>query len=112
MSDALREMLRAAIEGDAAALARVLHPRVRLRRMDGADVLGRQAVLSALAVAQPGSGYAFEAPLPDGWALSLRVEGVPGALRFTLRGRCRQGRLDEIWVAPDDPQVPTRRSAT
>lgn len=114
MSDALREMLRAAIEGDAARLPRVLHPRVRLRRMDGTDVRGRQAVLSALAAEQPGSRYAFEAPLEDGWALALRVEGVEGALRFTLRGRCRQGRLEEIAVAPADgaAQVPTRRSST
>lgn len=114
MSDALREMLRAAVEGDAERLPRLLHPRVRLRRMDGTDVLGRQAVLSALVAGQPGSRYAFEAPLPDGWSLALRVEGVEGALRFTIRGRCRQGRLDEIAVAPtdDDAQVPTRRSST
>ena len=100
MSDGLARQLRVLVEGEAMAMARVLHPRVVLRRLDASEVRGREAVLQVLAAEEGARHRVVEA---DGDLLraELRVEGLPGALRFALRGRAEAGRLIEVIVTEE-----------
>ncbi|MFO0629118.1 MAG: hypothetical protein U0325_26315 [Polyangiales bacterium] len=100
MSDVLVAQLRVLVEGDDRAMARVLHPRVVLRRLDASEVHGREAVLAALAPRDDTHHRVLEAA-GDSLRVELTAEGVPGALHFGLRGRALSGRLIEVSVTAD-----------
>ncbi len=98
MSDGLTEQLRALVEGEARVMARVLHPRVVLRRLDASEVRGREAVLEALAAREEGARHHVVDAVGDELRVELRVQGVPGSVRFGLRGRAVAGRIIEVTV--------------
>lgn len=98
MSDALTEQLRVLVEGEVLAMARVLHPRVVLRRLDASEVRGREAVLEVLAGTEQGVRHRVVDAVGDELRVELLVPGVPGALRFGLRGQAVAGRIIEVIV--------------
>jgi hypothetical protein len=98
VSDGLAEQLRVLVEGEVRAMARVLHPRVVLRRLDASEVHGREAVLEALVGGEHGAQHRVLDADGDELRVELRVPGVPGGLRFRLRGRAMAGRIVEVTV--------------
>lgn len=81
-------------------MARVLHPRVVLRRLDASEVHGREAVLAVLAGSEEGARHRVVDVVGDALQVELHVPGVPGALRFGLRGQAVAGRIIEVVVTP------------
>lgn len=91
-------LLRTLVTGDAVALARALHPRVVLHRADGTAVRGREAVIAALRDGEEPGGYVLRAETADALIVGRGVRGIPGELRFSLRGEVAQGRLIVVRV--------------
>jgi hypothetical protein len=98
VSEALPRLLRVLVEGESLAVARALHPRVVLRRLDASEVRGREAVMAAFAEGGDDARHSVLDADELGLRVELRVSGVPGALRFGLRGRVEAGRLIEVCV--------------
>lgn len=98
MSDGTAARLRVLVEGDASAVAAVLHADVVLVQGDGTAHRGSAAVLAMFAGAAGGARYAVVAVGDRAVAVELTVEGVPGSLRFTLRGVSDGGRLVSVRV--------------
>lgn len=98
MSDAVA-LLHAVVAADARALARALHPRATLHRADGSVVTGRESVIAALCAEAGGARYEVLGVEGESLVVALTLEGVPGALRFALRGEVAQGRLIAVRVS-------------
>ncbi len=98
MTRGVAAQLRVLVEGEAMTMARVLHPRVVLRRLDASEVHGREAVLGVLLEVDEGARHHVLDAEEDALHVELRVHGVPGGIRFRLRGRAEAGRLVEVTV--------------
>lgn len=98
MSDEALALLRVIVAGERAAVARALHPRATLHRADGSVVRGREAVIDALCVESDEPRYTPCAVDGDALVIALQVKGIPGEVRFSLRGELAQGRLITVRV--------------
>ncbi|MBL8603797.1 MAG: hypothetical protein JNK72_17860 [Myxococcales bacterium] len=88
------KLLERLIAGDTA----VLHDAVVLVRGDGARFEGRDAVLAMFEASEAGMRYVVIGRAATRVDVALRVEGVPGEVRFGLEGRCEGELLCEVRV--------------
>jgi hypothetical protein len=75
-----------------------LHQDVRLHRLDGVMLEGREAVVDAITTRGSEARLRVLAARLDAVVVALEVEGVEGHLRFEMHGRVQDGRLVEIWM--------------
>lgn len=88
------ELLRALLDDDASAAARVLHPEVVLTRADGTVGRGATAVIEGV---RAGRYEVIDAEV-DALTVALSSADLPVTLRFRLRGEASRGRLTAIEV--------------
>ena len=98
MSDETARRLRALVEGDARAVAEALHADVVFVQGDGTMHRGVEAVLAVFAGGDGGVRYAVVAAVEGAVEVELTVEGLAGAMRFTLRGVSEGGLLVRVLV--------------
>lgn len=91
-------LLRVLVEGDAAAVAAVLHEEVHFRQGDGAVHRGREAVLTMFGKSERGVRYAIVEEAFGTVRVAMSVPGVPTLFTFLLCGRSIDDRLVEVWV--------------
>jgi hypothetical protein len=75
----------------------VLHESVLLRQADGTSCQGRDVVLARLARAGE-SQYRLLDAGPDTIEVMLELPGVPGGVRFSMRGEAIDDRLIAVHV--------------
>jgi hypothetical protein len=98
MSDETRALLRALVEGDARAVAAALHDEVVFVQGDGTEHRGAGAVVAMFERGDGGARYAVVAAEGAWVRVELTVQGIPGAVRFTLHGAAESGRLVAVRV--------------
>lgn len=98
MSDETAALLRVLVEGDAPAVAEALHADVVFVQGDGAEHRGAEGVLAMFSGSDGDVRYAVVAVETAAVSVELTVPGMPGAVRFTLRGTSVGGRLVRVRV--------------
>lgn len=91
-------LLRVLVEGDAGAVAGVLHEEVRFRQGDGTVHRGRAAVLAMFDRSEQGTRHRVVGDGHNTVRVAVEVPGVAGAFSFLLCGRADGDRLVEVWV--------------
>ncbi len=100
MTPSVTRLLRALVDGDAAALESALHDDVAFVQGDGTEHRGRDAVLAMFTRTDDAAEarYAVVAEHDAAVTVELTIPGVPGALRFGLHGELRGARLALVRV--------------
>ena len=84
------------------AICAALHPDVVLRRGDGSEIIGRVAVMAMFQQSNNGVRYRMVDAHNGVLGVAMSVPGMPGELRFSLRGEVIEGVLITIEVRVGD----------
>jgi|GEM_PF-1603225 len=98
MSDETTTLLRVLVEGDARSVAEALHADVVFVQGDGTEHRGADVVVAMFSGSDGEVRYAVVAVESAAVRVELTVPGIPGAVRFTLRGASESGRLVRVRV--------------